>query len=136
MPVDVRDMKRRIALELFEAEPVFKVIIDVRVPGVLLPEHWMEVQPPSCVLDVGDGLARPIKDLAIDAEGISGTLAFATGPFFCRAPWDAVAALAVEGVVGIGWQPLGEPQVITGPPVVVTPKEARSRFKVIEGGGG
>ena len=136
MPLDVRNMKRRVALELFEAEPAFKLVIDIEVPGVLLPPNWMRSLPPRVVLELGDGLARPVKDLVFDAEGISGTFSFAQTPFFCRVPWDAVGALVVEGKVGIGWQPLDGPDLATQLVKEAVVRDARSRFKVIEGGGG
>jgi len=136
MPIDVRDMKRRTALEFYEHEPVFKVVLDVRSPGVLLPPNWMKADPPVINLDVGEGLARPIKDLVIDEEGISGTFSFERSTFFCRVPWDAVGALAVEEKIAVGWQPLG-PTGVEIKKVVSTAKEMRrARFKVIEGGGG
>jgi len=134
MSFDVRDMKRRTVLELYGAEPVFQLVVDVQVPGVLLPPNWMKAQPPTCVLNVGEGLARPVPDLVIDAEGLSGTFSFAQTPFFVRVPWDSLGAVVVPGTVGIGWQPLGEP-VVQAPPKPVE-GAARSRFKVIEGGGG
>jgi len=109
MPVDVRDMKRRTALELFEHEPLFRVIVYTHVPGVLLPDNWMKV--PQCELELGADLPVPIRDLVIDDEGISGTLSFGRVPFFCRVPWDAVGALAVVGSFAVGWQVLGEPRL-------------------------
>lgn len=148
MPIDVRDMKRRTALEFYEHEPVFKVVFDVQTPGVLVPPNWMAANPPVIHFDLGEGLARPIKDLVIDEEGISGTFSFERSTFFCRVPWDAVGALAVEEKIAVGWQPLG-PAAQTRIEVVRTAKSrstkalnvsetvakhARSKFKVIEGG--
>ena len=90
MTIDVRDMKRRTALEFYEHEPTFKVVFDVQTPGVLVPPNWMAANPPVIHFDLGEGLARPIKDLVIDEEGLSGTFSFGRSTFFCRVPWDAV----------------------------------------------
>lgn len=133
MPVDVRDMKRRAALELYEHEPVFQIVFDVRVLGVLLPDIWMKAEPPTIHFDVGYGLARPIKDLTFDAEGVSGTFSFGGVPFRCCVPWDAVGAFAVKDKFAVGWQPLGPVEELKKS-ATVAKEMTRARFKVIDGG--
>jgi len=129
MSLNIRDMKRRTALEMFEHESVFKVIFDVRVPGVLVPDNWMKAEPTVINLDVGRGLMIPVPDFVIDKDGIAGTFSFNHVFFYCRIPWDAVNALAVVDDFAVGWQKLGAQPAAESKPAPVR------RFKVIEGGG-
>jgi hypothetical protein len=60
----------------------------VIVPAYLRENH-------SEVLEWGFDLPKPIPDLKIDADGLSGTLSFGPGlRMFCFVPWSAVFALS------------------------------------------
>jgi hypothetical protein len=49
-------------------------------------------------------MAKPIPDLKVDKNGVSGTLSFKGEPFFCRVPWEALfAVVGTEDSKGAVW---------------------------------
>lgn len=69
-------------------------------PGVVVPAHLKA--KPICALQYGlDGMAKPIRDLRIDADGITATLTFGTLASSTHVPWSAVFAIVDED--GDGW---------------------------------
>lgn len=61
----------------------------------------------SVMLEWGLDLPKPIPDLKIDIDGLSGTLSFGSGPrlsMFCFIPWSAVFALSSPVIdKGVTW---------------------------------
>jgi hypothetical protein len=91
-----------------EAPTVF-LHLDARRPGVLVPEKHRS--NPQLVLQVGFGMAVPIRDLKIDEQGMSGTLSFDQKPFFCRVPWSAVFGVVGEDGRGMSYPDDTPPEV-------------------------
>jgi stringent starvation protein B len=92
--------KKAVAEALLEG-PSMLVHLDPRRAGVVVPPHFKK--QPQLVLQMGLNLVIPIKDLAVDHEGISGTLSFNRSPFWCNVPWLAVYALVGEDGRGMVW---------------------------------
>lgn len=75
------------------AQGMLRVHCDARSKGAILPVHLRSC--PDLILEWGLDLARPIRDLKIDHEGISGTLSFDVClPMFCFLPWSCVYGLS------------------------------------------
>jgi len=92
--------KRDVADALLERGSLF-IYLDPRRDDVLVPKYL--AKQPQLVLQVGMDLAVPIPDLAVDEEGVTGTLSFNRSPFFCRIPWDAIFGLVGDDALGVVW---------------------------------
>lgn len=104
--------KRRTLEQLLGRGPVL-VHIDARRPEVSVPPRFRE--DASLVLRFGFSLSPPIRDLAIDDVGLSGTLTFGGSPFHVMLPWTAVYAAMVEGEQrGTVWPEDVPEDVLTG----------------------
>ena len=101
MDHEERPDKLEVARALLERGSVF-VYLDPRAEGVLVPQ-WFGKQP-QLVLQFGLNLPVPIPDLAIDEDGVFGTLSFNRSPFGCTVPWSAVFALVGDDGMGMVWQ--------------------------------
>lgn len=79
---------------------------EVIVPGFLRNAH-------SIMLEVGLDLPKPIPDLKVDQEAVSGTLSFGSGlHMLCVVPWSAVYALSSPALdLGRVWLSDAPPEV-------------------------
>lgn len=68
--------------------------VDSTMAGVVLPQHLYA--QPTVVLELGWKLPVPIVDLALDSDGVRGTLSFGGNPWFCAVPWAAVRAITAN----------------------------------------
>jgi hypothetical protein len=86
--------KRAAVEELLERGAVL-IHVDARRDDVVVPPRLRG--DARLVLRFGYRLAPAIVDLAVDDDGIAGTLTFGGLPFYCKLPWPAVYAAIVEG---------------------------------------
>jgi stringent starvation protein B len=85
--------KRAAVEELLERGPVL-IHVDARREDVLVPTRLRG----DARLVLRFGYRMPaVVDLAVDDDGIAGTLTFGGMPFYCKLPWPAVYAAIVEG---------------------------------------
>jgi stringent starvation protein B len=92
--------KRSVMETLLEAGAVL-VHVDSRREGVQVPvEHAGQAK---LVLRFGHALTPPIPDLAVDDDGVRGTLTFRGRPFLCQLPWGAIYALVGDDGRGLIW---------------------------------
>ena len=104
--------KRRTVEALLARGPVL-VHVDARRAEVAVPARFRA--DASLVLRFGYTLTPAIADLAVDDDGIAGTLTFAGQPFRCVLPWTAVYAAMVEGEQrGTVWPEDVPEDVLTG----------------------
>jgi stringent starvation protein B len=104
--------KRRTLETLLGRGPVL-VHVDARRAEVAVPARFRA--DASLVLRFGFSLSPAIADLAVDDNGISGTLTFGGQPFHCVLPWTAVYAAMVEGEQrGTVWPEDVPEDVLTG----------------------
>jgi stringent starvation protein B len=104
--------KRRTLETLLGRGPVL-VHVDARRAEVSVPARFRA--DASLVLRFGFSLSPAIADLAVDDNGISGTLTFGGQPFHCVLPWTAVYAAMVEGEQrGTVWPEDVPEDVLTG----------------------
>lgn len=89
-----RPAKRAVADALLAKGPIL-VHVDARRAGVAVPARF--AKDAKLVLRFGYGLNPPIPDLAVDDDGIAGTLVFGGVPFRCQLPWAAIFALILDG---------------------------------------
>ena len=80
--------KLRLFSEWIEAGMVM-VVSDPRTNGVQVPSYLRNL----CELRLNFSLRFDLRDFAFDEQGISATLMFPEGLFFCMLPWPAVFAL-------------------------------------------
>lgn len=80
---------------------MLRVLLDPRHDGVIVPSYLRKQS--TIALEWGFDLPRPIPDLKLDPEAISGTLCFSHGRragvglrMWCVVPWPAVYALVSE----------------------------------------
>ena len=90
--------KEQVANSLLERGSLF-VHLDASAPRVLVPDH---LRKPYLILEFGLNMAKPIRDLRLDGEGISGTLSFASSPYRVFVPWAAVYALSDNPTFPVG----------------------------------
>lgn len=90
-----------------------QVHLDARRDGVILPERLRASG--NVRLDYGYGLTPPIRDLKIDDDGISATLAFNRVPFATFVPWSAVFLIADFGGRGAVWREDLPPELVVDP---------------------
>jgi stringent starvation protein B len=133
--------KRRTLETLLGRGPVL-VHVDARRAEVSVPARFRA--DASLVLRFGFSLSPAIADLAVDDDGISGTLTFGGQPFHCVLPWTAVYAAMVEGEQrGTVWPEDVPEDVLTGsaePPAPVPAEPAapaprakrQSHLKLVE----
>jgi hypothetical protein len=86
--------KRAAVEELLERGPVL-IHVDARREDVLVPPRLRG--DARLVLRFGYRLQPAIVDLAVDDDGIAGTLTFGGMPFYCKLQWPGVYAAIVEG---------------------------------------
>ena len=86
--------KKRTLEALLARGPVL-VHVDARRTEVTVPPRFRA--DPSLVLRFGYNLTPAIVDLAVDDDGIAGTLTFGGLPYYCKLPWPSVYAAIVEG---------------------------------------
>ncbi len=86
--------KRGLVEELLSDGPIL-VHIDARHPLAQVPEQFRE--DPKLVLRFGYELTPAIIDLAIDDDGMFGTLTFGGVPFRCVLPWICIYSVVSEG---------------------------------------
>jgi stringent starvation protein B len=86
--------KRAAVEELLERGPVL-IHVDARREDVRVPTRLRG--DARLVLRFGYRLQPAIVDLAVDDDGVAGTLTFGGTPFYCKLPWPAVYAAIVEG---------------------------------------
>jgi hypothetical protein len=68
---------------------LLRTFFDPRLEEVIVPNYLRAHQ--YVVLEWGFDLPRPIPDMKLDPEAISGTLSFGVGlRMFCFVPWSAV----------------------------------------------
>lgn len=73
---------------------LLRVFFDPRPREVLVP-HYLRANN-HVVFEFGFDLPKPIPDMRLDAEGISGTLSFGIGlRMFCYVPWSVVYCLVL-----------------------------------------
>ena|SRR3989338_7509069 len=65
---------------------IVTILLDATRPGVQVPKGY--AQNPILVLNFSYRYNLP--DFAFDEEGVSATLAFDEGYFYCLVPWTAV----------------------------------------------
>jgi hypothetical protein len=92
--------KKDVATALLQRSSMY-IYLDPRKEAVRVPP-WFKRQP-KLVLQVGLNMAVQIPDLAVDEQGISGTLSFNRSPFFCSVPWEAVFGLVGDDGRGMVW---------------------------------
>ncbi|WP_428263745.1 ClpXP protease specificity-enhancing factor SspB [Haliangium sp.] len=88
-----RRRKREQVQELLDQGPIL-VNLDTRAAGVAVPERFRGQA--RLVLRFGFQLSPPIRDLALDEDGIRGTLTFGGQPFTCVVPWSALYLVVPE----------------------------------------
>ena len=67
-------------------EGVVALVLDARCPGVQVPLAYVE----TSVLVLNFSYKYNLPDFAFDEEGVSATLTFDEGYFYCLVPWTAV----------------------------------------------
>lgn len=73
---------------------LLRVFFDPRPREVIVPRH-LRAQT-HVALEWGFDLPKPITDMKLDPEGISGTLSFGAGlRMFCYVPWSVVYCLVL-----------------------------------------
>ncbi len=65
---------------------VVMVVLDARRPGVSVPSQF--AKRPNLGLNYSYDYRLP--DFAFDEQGVSATLSFDEGYFYCLVPWEAV----------------------------------------------
>jgi hypothetical protein len=84
-------------LKLLQEHIVVSVAVHIHAKGVVLPDSLLSLPeadlPVVVVLQYGNNLATPIKDLVTGSDGISATLSFSRKPFKTFIPWDAVLGM-------------------------------------------
>ena len=73
------------------------VVLNPKLDGVRVPSRFLDQEQMQLI--IGHDLPNPIRDLAFDEEGFSGTLSFDGAPFFCKVPWSAVIGV-IAGTKG------------------------------------
>ncbi|MEZ4358723.1 MAG: hypothetical protein R3B48_00970 [Kofleriaceae bacterium] len=86
--------KRKAVESLLERGSIL-VHVDSRNEAVDVPARLRG--NPRLVLRFGYGLTPAIVDLAVQDQGIQGTLTFGGVPYCCMVPWSAMYAVMVEG---------------------------------------
>jgi hypothetical protein len=86
--------KRAAVEELLERGAVL-IHVDARRDDVIVPPRMRGEA--RLVLRFGYRLHPAIIDLAVDDDGIAGTLTFGGMPFYCKLAWGGVYAAIVEG---------------------------------------
>jgi hypothetical protein len=68
---------------------IVRIVFDATHPDVVVPKHLRKGV--RVRLDFGFDLPKPIPDMKIDADAVSGTLSFpGVGLFRCYIPWQAI----------------------------------------------
>lgn len=117
--------KHDVVLELL-GDGIVSVHLKPCADGVVLPE-FLRVKANSVMLDFGYELPKPIPDLTVNDESISGTLSFAGRPFHCVIPWDAVFGVELRPLVVLMWDI--EPAPNETPTLRPTPTPRLRRIK-------
>lgn len=104
--------KKDVALFLLQRSSVF-MHLDPRSDDVIVPPGFK--REPRLVLQIGYKMAVAIPDLAVEADGWSGTLSFRKQPFRCVVPWSRVFAMVGEDGQGMVW-PEDVPPELAQPP--------------------
>jgi len=86
---------KRLAVEELLERGAVLIHVDARRDDVVVPPRLRG--DPRLVLRFGYRLQPAIVDLAVDDDGIAGTLTFGGMPFYCRLRWPAVYAAIVDG---------------------------------------
>lgn len=115
--------KKDVALFLLQRSSVF-MHLDPRSDDVIVPPGFK--REPRLVLQIGYKMAVAIPDLAIEADGWSGTLSFRKQPFRCVVPWSRVFAMVGEDGQGMVW-----PEDV--PPELAQPAQASAPAARAEG---
>jgi GlpG protein len=92
--------KQEIAKEMLKFGSI-QILIDPARDDVVVPSNLKKQG--ELTLVIGYDLPKPIPDLRIDTDGISGTLSFNQQPFLCRIPWTAVNALTLDQEHSLVW---------------------------------
>lgn len=115
-----------------------RVQFDATREGVVVPRHLQGKV--DLVFEIGLDMPRPIPDLKIDEDGISGTLSFGGyGLIYCYVPWAAVFGVSsiVSDAVAVWLNDApGEVQrrVLHVAGEEANKKLQRSRLKLVKGG--
>lgn len=72
--------------------PTYKVIVNTQ-QMVHVPKH---IEEPLITLELGIGLAIPVKDIEIDLAGFSCTLSFNRVPFKVFVSWDGLVGILTK----------------------------------------
>lgn len=88
--------KAEALIGLLKEHEIVRLLVLVTVPGVVLPEGIAGAHGITG-LDIGLNLSTPIPDLAIDENGIRGTLSFSRVPFYIKVPWESIAGIKLLG---------------------------------------
>lgn len=94
----------------------FSVILDPKVPGVIVPPNLRNQS--QVVLNWGVNVHPEIPDLVLTDRALCGTLSFRGKEFHCTVPWDSVRSMTdlvshrsskPTFVVHDGWQVTSSP---------------------------
>jgi hypothetical protein len=111
--------KKTIAEFILGRSPLY-VHFDPRRTGVIAPAHLCH--DAHLTLQFGYNMPIAIPDMAVNDDGIEGTLSFGStcGMYYCAVPWGAVFTLADVDYQGISW-PDSMPADLGGSKVVPLP---------------
>lgn len=82
-----RQYKRKAFEDLLKANHIY-LTLDTRVEGVKIPSEHQGKSALTIIF--GLDMPTPLKDLAVDDNGIEVTLSFERSLHHCSIPWDAV----------------------------------------------
>lgn len=89
-------VKSAVFQDLLDIYPI--VSVQAFGPGIVGPKHLLELawrNKEVFVTDWSYHFARPISDMEVTDEALSGTLSYGGQPCFTRIPWDCVAVIVV-----------------------------------------
>lgn len=84
-------IKLNAALSILQDDYLY-VGVNPKHERVIVPPNWKAKE--HMILQVGYQMPVPIRDLHIDADGVSGIFSFDRVPSLCVIPWESVTALA------------------------------------------
>lgn len=96
-PIDIkmtRQYKKKAFEDLLQNGRVY-LTLDTRVKGVKIPSEHQGKSALTIIF--GLDMPTPLRDLAVDDNGIEVTLSLERSPHHCSIPWDAVWYLVPEG---------------------------------------
>ena len=92
-----KELRRACTERALALAPWVLAIFRVDVEGVVVPDHLIaaaaEEGSPILGLNIGYHMAVPVKELDVNAVGISGVFSFGRVPGFCGLPWESLVQI-------------------------------------------